>query len=513
MPAPNVKVIPARDMQPKVLRVAAYCRVSSDSADQLHSYAAQIRYYTDLINSKPEWELADIYADEARTGTRADKREDFQRLMTDCRNGKIDVVLVKSISRFARNTRDCLCYLRELNGLGISVRFEEENIDTKMLTSELMVSVFGSLAQQESISISQNMRMSYQRRMEKGEFITCTRLYGYRIVNGSDLEIVEEEATWVRWIFAQYLSGKSSGWIAAELERREVPNKRGQVFWPPLTIRYMLGNEKYIGDALAQKSYTAGFPFHSQRNHGDCTQYYTQYTHPPIISREDFQRVQALRQVRTTSSGNTVAAYPLSRKIQCGVCGTVFLRKERKDGTAVWVCRRHHNHTAGCPVGRVQEENIYAAFVGMYNKLLKFQDILLGKALGQYDVLLQNLQRGNKAFGNLNHQIAEVSQQHYRLTQLHTLGSISGELYLAKQAELGERLKKLHQKRRAMLQNDVVQAEIDRLEEIQTVLRENPEPIAAFQQKLFDALVERISIDETSIRFVLLGGLTLEERR
>ena len=115
MPAPNVKVIPARDMQPKVLRVAAYCRVSSDSADQLHSYAAQIRYYTDLINSKPEWELADIYADEARTGTRADKREDFQRLMTDCRNGKIDVVLVKSISRFARNTRDCLCYLRELN--------------------------------------------------------------------------------------------------------------------------------------------------------------------------------------------------------------------------------------------------------------------------------------------------------------------------------------------------------------------------------------------------------------
>ena len=160
-----------------------------------------------------------------------------------------------------------------------------------------------------------------------------------------------------------------------------------------------------------------------------------------------------------------------------------------------------------------QEENIYAAFVGMYNKLLKFQDILLGKALGQYDVLLQNLQRGNKAFGNLNHQIAEVSQQHYRLTQLHTLGSISGELYLAKQAELGERLKKLHQKRRAMLQNDVVQAEIDRLEEIQTVLRENPEPIAAFQQKLFDALVERISIDETSIRFVLLGGLTLEERR
>ena len=161
----TVKMIAPTAQNSQVLRVAAYCRVSSDSADQLHSYAAQIRAYTDLIREHDGWELVDIYADEGLTGTCMDKRAEFRRLLSDCRKGKIDKVLVKSISRFARNTRDCLASLRELKSLGVSVRFEQENIDTETLTTELMVSVSGSLAQQESVSISENMRMSYQRRM------------------------------------------------------------------------------------------------------------------------------------------------------------------------------------------------------------------------------------------------------------------------------------------------------------------------------------------------------------
>ena len=163
--AANVTYIPPKAAKPAILRVAAYCRVSSDSSDQLHSYAAQIHYYTDMIQNHDGWELVDVYADEGITGTRMDKREDLNRLLTDCRKGKIDKVLVKSISRFARNTRDCLASLRELSRLGVSVQFEKENIDTGTLTTELMVSVSGSLAQQESISISQNQRMSYQRRI------------------------------------------------------------------------------------------------------------------------------------------------------------------------------------------------------------------------------------------------------------------------------------------------------------------------------------------------------------
>ena len=203
----EVQVIPPKAARPDTLRVAAYCRVSSDSADQLHSYAAQIRAYTQAINAHDGWDLVDIYADEGLTGTRMDKREDFNRLMADCRKGKIDKIVVKSISRFARNTRDCLATLRELSSLGVTVKFEKENIDTGTLTSELMVSVSASLAQEESISISKNQRMSYQRRMERGEFITCSAPFGYQIVDGKNLTIVEDQAEIVKWIFAAYLRG------------------------------------------------------------------------------------------------------------------------------------------------------------------------------------------------------------------------------------------------------------------------------------------------------------------
>ena len=194
----NVIIIPPSESKPDTLRVAAYCRVSSDSSDQLHSYAAQIRKYTAEIGNHEGWELVDIYADEGLTGTRMDKREDFNRMLSDCRKGRIDKVLVKSVSRFARNTKDCLAVLRELMSLGVTVYFEKENINTETLTTELMVSVSGALAQQESISTSQNQRLSYKRRMESGEFITCKAPFGYRLIDGKNLEIVPAEAEQVR---------------------------------------------------------------------------------------------------------------------------------------------------------------------------------------------------------------------------------------------------------------------------------------------------------------------------
>ena len=249
----TVKMIAPTAQKPQVLRVAAYCRVSSDSADQLHSYAAQIRAYTDLIREHDGWELVDIYADEGLTGTCMDKRAEFRRLLSDCSKGKIDKVLVKSISRFARNTRDCLASLRELKSLGVSVRFEQENIDTETLTTELMVSVSGSLAQQESVSISENMRMSYQRRMQRGEFITCKAPFGYRLVDGKRLEIIPEEAEVVRWMFRVYLDGYSMEWITAQLNLKGIPTVGGKNVWKEPVVCYMLSNEKYIGDKLCQK--------------------------------------------------------------------------------------------------------------------------------------------------------------------------------------------------------------------------------------------------------------------
>ena len=278
--AANVTYIPPKAANPEALRVAAYCRVSSDSSDQLHSYATQIKAYTEQIGAHADWELVDVYADEGLTGTRMDKREDFQRLLADCRKGKVDRVLCKSISRFARNTKDCLAALRELSALGVTVYFEKENIDTGTLTSELMVSVSGALAQQESISISQNQRMSYKRRMERGEFITCKAPFGYRLVEGKELEIIPEEAERVRWIFASYLSGKSLEWIAEQMEKAGIPTPDNAPYWQKTSILYILTNEKYIGDSLNQKYLSGGFPFLKRRNHSEADQYYIENTHP-----------------------------------------------------------------------------------------------------------------------------------------------------------------------------------------------------------------------------------------
>ena len=199
--------------------------------------------------------------------------------MADCRRGKIDRILVKSISRFARNTRDCLVVLRELSALGVAVHFEKENIGTDTLTTEFMVSVYSSLAQEESVSISQNQRMSYQRRMERGEFITCKAPFGYCMPDKKNLEIVPEEAETVRWIYDAYLNGRSAGWIAAELTRRNIPTVDGKPRWRENVVLYILTNEKYIGDTLCQKKYTVGFPIKKQVNHGERDQYYIEQTH------------------------------------------------------------------------------------------------------------------------------------------------------------------------------------------------------------------------------------------
>lgn len=406
----TVKVIPARDMAPEILRVAAYCRVSSDSTDQLHSYATQIRSYTDYIESHSHWQLVDIYADEGLTGTRMDKRDDFNRMMADCRKGKIDMILVKSISRFARNTKDCLIALRELSSLSVTVRFEEDNIDTKTLTSEMMVSVFGSLAQQESLSISQNQQMSYRRRMEKGEFITCSRPYGYLIADGKNLVIYEPEAKWVRWIFQQCLAGKSAAWIADAPKREKVPNKFGVTAWSPCTIKYILHNEKYIGDSLCQKTYTEGFPFVGKRNLGEKTQYYIHNTHPAIIARDEFERAQDLLSAKGVRDAKRPQEFLLSKKITCGNCGTTFMHRTLKNGEMVWCCRKHNDNSSACEMPRIMEDQIYDAFIRMYNKLTQHYKSVLAPALMQLTELETALHKGNPKIAS-SHAVAITQWQ------------------------------------------------------------------------------------------------------
>ena len=234
------------------LRVAAYCRVSSDSDDQLNSFLAQVRHYTAYIGQNPEWELADVYADEGLTGTRMDKRDEFNRLMADCRKGQIDLILVKSTSRFARNTMEFLEALRELRQLGVTVWFENENMRTDKLANETMLALSGVRAQQESISISQNQRWSCQKRMQNGTFLPSSAPYGYRIIGGKFV-IVEEEARIVRLIFDWYLSGMGKKAITDRLNATQAIKLNGFDKWYIHSVSYILCNDRYAGNALLQK--------------------------------------------------------------------------------------------------------------------------------------------------------------------------------------------------------------------------------------------------------------------
>ena len=467
----QVKIIAPQTREAEHLRVAAYCRVSSDSKDQLHSYAAQIRNYTEEIAQHDGWELVDVYADEGLTGTRMDQRDDFNRMMRDCRKGKVDRILVKSVSRFARNTRDCLSALRELSAMGVSVRFEKENIDTKTLTTELMVSVSGSLAQQESISISANQKMSYQ------------------------------------------LKGRSSGWIAEQLTAKGIPSQSGAECWRETGVRYLLTNEKYIGDALSQKSYSCGFPFVQKRNHGERLQYYTENSHPAIIDRDTFERVQALLQKKAQKEKKRREKSPLALKIVCGNCGTVFQRRSSQNGYVTWVCRTHDRHAADCPVGRIPETEIHDAFLRMYHRLKSNADIILAPALRQLNTLDTILRQNHPQVLAINRAIAEATEESHKISTLRANGLLDADICAARMNAISARLAQLRGERRRLTENEAIDETMDALRKVEQTLLNGPERLDGFDEELFEHLVEKIIAEsQNRIRFRLYGGLELTEQ-
>ena len=331
--APHVIMIPASGpVRTRKLRVAAYARVSSNSEDQIHSFAAQNAYYTELITGNPEWEFVDVYADEGITGTSAEKRDDFQRLLKDCRRGRIDKVLTKSTARFARNTSESLIAVRELRDLEVGVCFEEQGIDTAQMSGELLTAIFSMIAQKESEAISENIRGTYQKKMKKGSFITCKAPFGYRLVKG-ELEIIEAEAQIIRLIFQRYLNGNSMEDIAKEITRYGIPTRDKTPYWQTTSIQYVLHNEKYAGDSLAQKTYTTRtLPHRKKRNQGEYDQYFVPGSHPAIIDRELFDRAQALlKQKGAVIHPKSGVTYPWTGTVICGQCGSIFKRKKCRE--------------------------------------------------------------------------------------------------------------------------------------------------------------------------------------
>ena len=423
---PEVKIIQPIVEQAKKLRVAAYARVSSDSVDQLNSFATQVAYYTDFIQSTDEGEFAGLYADEAVSGTTADKRNDLQRLLADCRAGKIDRILVKSISRFARNTLDCIQTVRELKQLGIAVEFEKEQIDTGNMGSEMLLSILGSAAQEESLSISKNLKWSYRRRMKSGDFITCSAPLGYYLKNGT-LIPDPQEVPIVEYIFSSYLTGRSLKEIATELSTMEVgiADKKSER-WHRSTIRYILANEKYIGDSLVQKWFTPDeLPLKHQKNKGEISQYYIKNSHPAIISREIFETVQQLLKQRVEQhfSKTAIRSFPLSRTMQCALCGSTFQRRPNTK-TVRWTCYQHLQSKELCPMTIIEENEVYGAFLSVYNKLLDNKNSILKAMLNQLLELQVKTVFARPDIMAANERISELVKQNHSLSRLQTKGCL-----------------------------------------------------------------------------------------
>lgn len=339
---------------PKQINVSAYARVSSGKDAMLHSLSAQISYYSNLIQNHKGWLYCGVYADEAKTGTR-DSRENFQRMLDDCRAGKIDLVITKSISRFARNTVTLLETVRELKSLGVDVYFEEQNIHTMSAEGELMMTILASYAQEESRSASENQKWRIRKNFEKGIPNTFS-LYGYRCKNGN-IVVCENEAKIVRQIFSIYLSGIGSISIAKHLNSQGVPSPSGNE-WTPRTIVDILKNEKYAGDMLLQKFYTKDhLTKKNVLNKGELPQYYVESSHQGIISKEDFQVVQEKFQARPQVD-NTPREYEFKGIVFCGICGSRYVRKKNYK-KYVWRCHVFHNQgKEKCPAKQVPDNVI-----------------------------------------------------------------------------------------------------------------------------------------------------------
>ena len=506
-----IKIEAAEKPENARMRVAAYTRVSSDSDDQLNSFAAQNRYYAALISGKAEWRMVDIYADEGITGTSAAKREDFQRMMADCRRGLIDQILVKSISRFARNTKDCLEAVRELKELGVNVRFEREGIDTANVSSELITAIYAAFAQKESESISGNMRWSYQRRMEAGTFLPSSMAYGYKLV-GRKIEIDADAALVVCRIFQWYLNGVNRTAIAKKLNEEGISSGQCKK-WHDASVRYILTNEKYTGDSLWQKTYTSDtLPTTRHKNKGEHEQYYAVGTHPPIIPREIFDQAQNLLQKRETDyrKRNCPGSHPLTGKIVCGCCGSTFRRKEYR-GKIRWACMGHERSGKDCPITPITGKTIYEAFCRLYYKL-KHQSLpILAQMLENLQTIRDRRLLWSEDIVSINKKISELSSQNQTLAFLKQNGLVDPDIFISKSNELTRQLRqaKLDKEKLMAAEGD---ATAQRTRELIALLEDGPDFLDRPDTELCGALVAEIIVESNdTLRFRLHNGLELRE--
>lgn len=499
-----------RGRKVEILRVAAYCRVSTDSEDQLNSYKSQVMYYTDLIKKKPEWSLADIYADEAITGTQVTKREDFQRMINDCMNGDIDMVITKSISRFARNTLDTLKYVRMLKEKGIAVFFEDENINTLTMDGELLLVVLSSVAQQEVENISSNVKKGLKMKMQRGELVGFQGCLGYDYHKDTkSISVNEKEAEIVRYIFNRYIEGAGCTVIANELENLGYKTKYGSSRWVQSTVIGIIKNEKYKGDLLLGKTFTVD-PISKRRleNFGEEDKFYIRDHHEAIISEEMFEEAQKILAKRNVNRGvhqegqkrnKFSRKYAFSCMIKCGFCGGTLSRRNWHSSSAytktIWHCVTATKHgKKNCPHCKgIPEEVIENAFVKSYQLLCSDQHEVVSEFLKKVEDIL-NDDTSLKRLPKIEKEMADLQRRKEKLLDLRLDNNIDRDIYEKKNQELSEKLKKLQDEQLQLVELSKNQ------ESTKTRLREfrknlsSGEILESFDRVVFESVVEKIII-------------------
>lgn len=512
--APRVIVIPPSEpADSRKLQVAAYARVSSNSEDQLNSFAAQNVHYTELITANPEWELVDVYADKGITGTSAEKRTDFQRLLSDCRRGRVDKILVKSSSRFARNAKECLEAIRELKALGVGVCFEEQGIDTSELAGELLTAIFAMIDQKESENISDNIRWSIQKRMARGTFISASLPFGYARDSDGQIMIEARAAKYVQEIFFSFLNGKNTREIAEHLQKCQETDPALRPYrWTIHAVARILKNEKYTGNSLWQKSFrTATLPRRYRINRGERAQYLALDTHPAIVDQEIFQRAQNILHGRREKYFKAVSATsPLQGYLECGCCGSSF-RTRMDCGVIYHVCRTHTVNKELCPNRQIPERTIQDAFLRLYHKLRHQGNPVLTQLLAD----LQAARKGRLLWSvdivELNQKIADITRQDRLLAQLKQQGLVDPDIFISRRNELAEQLRGAKLEKERFLEADEDQT-LQQTQELIEALEAGPDFLDAFDGELFRELVDRIIVESNEcLRFRLINGLELAE--
>ena len=511
----NVMVIPARrqvgntarqqEDKPK-LRVAAYCRVSTDSDEQATSSEAQVEHYTEFIQKNPEWEFAGIYADDGISGTNTKNRDEFNRMIEDCEAGTIDMIITKSISRFARNTLDCLKYIRQLKDKNIPVFFEKEAINTMDAKGEVLITIMTSLAQQESQSLSQNVKLGLQFRYQNGQVqVNHNHFLGYTKDEEGNLVIDPEQAEVVKRIYREYLEGYSMDKIAKGLEADGILTGAGKTKWWTSTINKILRNEKYIGDALLQKTYTTDFLNKTRvKNNGIVPQYYVEGNHEAIIPKDIFLRVQeelVRRRVVKTSANGKKRSYScnhcFAQIVICGECGEMFRRihwNNRGCKSIVWRCLSRLE----CHARTVYETVLENVVIQAINTLLGDKSTYQAQLQQNIAKVIREAQKSTA--DGIDEQLMELQKELLKKAN-------NKEAY----DEIADQIFKLREQReKCTVDTAARDAQIARINDLQDFIKQQRTDLAEFDETLVKRWLGQITVWDDHFTVELKSGLKID---